>query len=291
MSAALQGIYASTITPRRLGVQDINLGAMWELIDFLCARHVQGLVLLGSTGEFVHFSPSERMRMMGLAPRRSRVPVIINVSHSTLDGSVELAQAASSSGAAAVLLTAPSFYRYDEDTVRTFFVRFVEDADIPIPILLYRLPQCTNGCSFDLFRDLTRQGLIHGIADSSADPAFLEALLHLRAEVPFTLMVGEDLFAVKAGVDGAVSAAACVVPELMAASCKQERVRPRIAELVSWMDRLPVPVGVKEALAVRGLKPGPHAVPLSAAQEEIAGEFRAWFRAWLPATLKECEHA
>ena len=87
----LQGVYAAAVTPRRLGMQDINLGVMWDLIDFLCERRIQGISLLGSTGEFIHYSNSERMRMMGLAPKRSRVPVIINVSHSNLDGSVELA--------------------------------------------------------------------------------------------------------------------------------------------------------------------------------------------------------
>ena len=73
----LQGVYAAAVTPRRLGMQDINLGVMWDLIDFLCERKVQGLALLGSTGEFIHYSNSERMRMMGLAPKRSRVPVVM----------------------------------------------------------------------------------------------------------------------------------------------------------------------------------------------------------------------
>ena len=114
----LQGVYAAAVTPRRLGMQDINLGVMWDLIDFLCERRIQGLSLLGSTGEFIHYSNSERMRMMGLAPKRSRVPVLINVSHSNLDGSLELAQAAAASGAAGVLLMPPVFFRYTDDDVR-----------------------------------------------------------------------------------------------------------------------------------------------------------------------------
>src|SRR4051812_12262863 len=119
------GIYAAAVTPRRLGCQDINLGTMWELIDFLTERKVSGIVLMGATGEFVHYSNSERMRMMGLAPKRSRVPVMINVSHSTLDGAVELAQASAASGAAGVLLMAPYFYRYNDDAIRSFILRFV----------------------------------------------------------------------------------------------------------------------------------------------------------------------
>ena len=285
------GIYASAITPRRLGVQDINLGAMWELIDFLCERKVQGLVLLGSTGEFIHFSPSERMRMMGLAPRRSRVPVIINVSHSTLDGTVELAQAASSSGAVAVLLSPPGFYRYDDETVRTFFMRFAEGAGIPIPVLFYRTPECTNGCSFKLIESLLRQRVVHGIADSSGDFGLTGALTSLQGEASFIWMAGDAHLASLRRVNGFISAAACAVPEVVVASRRSENIRQRAMEFLSWTDRLPGPAGIREALAVRGLKPGPQAVPLSPGQERTAAEFRDWFRAWLPATLKECKHA
>jgi dihydrodipicolinate synthase/N-acetylneuraminate lyase len=289
--AVPEGIYASSITPRRRGVQDINLGAMWELIDFLCSRRVDGIVLLGHTGEFMHFSPSERMRMTGLAPRRSRVPVIINVSHSTLDGCVELAQAASSSGAAAVLLTPPGFYSYDQETIRTFFMRFSEEAGVPVPVLLYQFPQCVDGCSFEVFRDLVRQRLIHGIADTSRNTALPDTFLALRREVPFTIMTGDAQIVGMDRNSHAISAAACVVPELMTASFKSENVRPLAAEFLKWTGRMPAPVAIKEALAVRGLKPGPHAVPLSPSHERIVGEFREWFRGWLPGALKECEHA
>ena len=113
MISALQGIYAAAVTPRRLGTQDINLGAMWELIDFLVGHGVQGIVLLGTTGEFIHFSNAERMRLMGVAVKRSKTPVVFNCSHSTFDGAVELTQAADASGAAAALIMPPYFFPYD----------------------------------------------------------------------------------------------------------------------------------------------------------------------------------
>src|SRR3954447_27088639 len=161
------GVYAAAVTPRRLGQQDINLGVMWDLIDFLTERKVDGIVLMGSTGEFVHFSNSERMRMMGLAPKRSRVPVLINVSHSTLDGAVELAQAAAASGAVGLLLMPPYFFRYSEDDLRAFYERFVSEAGVPIPVLLYHLPQFGNGIPCNLAVSLIREGVVQGIKDSS----------------------------------------------------------------------------------------------------------------------------
>jgi hypothetical protein len=43
----IQGVYAAAITPRRLGMQDINLAATWDLFDFLVEHGVNGIVLLG----------------------------------------------------------------------------------------------------------------------------------------------------------------------------------------------------------------------------------------------------
>lgn len=292
---AIEGVYAAALTPRRLGTQDINLGLAWELIDFLSEREVDGIVLLGSTGEFVHFSNAERMRVMGLAPKRSRVPVLVNVSHSTLDGAIELAQAAMASGAAGVLLMPPYFFRYDSGSVEQFFRRFRKDAGLTIPVLLYNIPQFTNPIEISLATRLLAEGVVDGVKDSSGDEANLRALLDLRSTRPFPLMLGSDgLFAAgrAAGASGAVSGIASVLPELIkaidhavSAGGNLEWLQARLLEFIAWIDRLPVPVGLREAGCVRGLKLGPHAVPLSPEEDRIAGEFREWFTDWLPAVL------
>ncbi len=306
MRSLPEGVYAAAITPRRLGVQDINLGVMWELIDFLCERKVAGLTLLGATGEFVHFSNSEqRMRMMGLAPKRSRVPVIINVSHSTLDGAVELAEAAAASGAAAVLLMPPYFYRYSPDDIRTFYQRFREEAGIPTPVLLYNIPQFGNGNAIpaDLAIDLIRSGVVQGIKDSGRDWEYLSALIAARREHDFVLMAGNDSIysrAAREGINGVISGSACAVPELMVALDKAVRagntevaakLESRLAEFLDWSDRFPTPVGVREATCLRGIPLGPNAAPASEAKKILLDEYRSWFRDWLKEVTAECRLA
>src|ERR1700688_2560660 len=49
------GIIAAAVSPRRSGEQSIDLSASLELLDFLFDGGVNGIALLGSTGEFVHF--------------------------------------------------------------------------------------------------------------------------------------------------------------------------------------------------------------------------------------------
>src|SRR5688572_8384228 len=195
---SITGVYAAAVTPRRLGAQDINLGVMWDIIDFLIQYGVDGIVLLGSTGEFVHYSNSERMRLVGLAPKRSRVPVIVNISHSTLDGAVELAQSAAASGAAAVLLMPPYFFRYNIDDAEAFFQQFSREADIDIPIFLYNIPAFTNPLPFSLCERLLRQGTVSGVKDSSGDSENYQRLAAVRQDKPFTFLMGADSLFVRA---------------------------------------------------------------------------------------------
>lgn len=303
MTSLPQGVYAAAITPRRLGLQDINLGVMWELIDFLCERKVAGIALLGATGEFVHYSNSERMRVMGLAPKRSRVPMIVNVSHSNLDGAVELAEAAAASGAAGVLLMPPHFFRYTADDIRTFYSRFRQEADIPIPILMYNLPQFGNGIPVDLALSLLREGVVDGIKDSAGSWDDFSQLVAGRRDTTFTLMLGNDgLFTrgVSAGIEGVISGCACAVPELMVGLDKAvrrgdadvvTRLQGRLSEFLSWVDRFPTPVGIREAACLRGIPLGPNSSPASASQKAVLEEYRTWFRDWLRQIQPECKVA
>jgi dihydrodipicolinate synthase/N-acetylneuraminate lyase len=300
----IAGVYAAAVTPRRLGAQDINLGVMWDIIDFLIQYGVDGIVLLGSTGEFVHYSNSERMRLVGLAPKRSRVPVIVNVSHSTLDGAVELAQSAAASGAAAVLLMPPYFFRYDDQDAEAFYQQFTREAAIDIPVLLYNIPAFTNPLPFSLCERLLRQGTVGGVKDSSGDSDNYQRLAGIRQDKPFTFLMGADSLFVRArrenGIDGVVSGIAAAVPELLVALNRAivknseeiiTRLEVRLAQIIGWTDRLAVPVCIREAAALRGLKLGSHAVPLRGERERTVAEFREWFKPWLVDVQRECKHA
>jgi dihydrodipicolinate synthase/N-acetylneuraminate lyase len=61
----------------------------------------------------------------------------------------------------------------------------------------------------------------------------------------------------------------------------------RLREFLGWMARFPVPLGIKEAVAARGLKVGPPAVPPACETQRELEEFRSWFRPWLAIIRKE----
>ncbi len=302
MNGALCGVNVAAITPRRQG-PEVDLAATFELIDLLCASGVHGVALMGSTGEFLHFEVEERMRLVELGVKRSRVPVQVGVAHSTFDGAVALGRAAADAGAAALLIMPPYFFRYGQEEIREFYLAFARELKDAAPLVLYNIPVFSSAIEPSTAVDLLSTGLFAGIKDSSGiwdDFLFLKTA---REKQRFALLVGNDRIyarAREAGADGVISGCACAVPELLLAIDRAiqagtaeavARLDARLKEFISWIERFPAPLGVREAVRLRGITTGPDAAPLGSNARARLAEFGEWFRAWLPAIQKECQNA
>jgi 4-hydroxy-tetrahydrodipicolinate synthase len=290
----------AALTPRRAQEYSIDLGATLEMIDFLCQSGLQGITLLGSTGEFVHFALDDRRHMVNFAAKRSRLPLLVNVSHSTLDGAVELAREAGNAGVAGVLLMPPYYFPQDQDAIRSFYLAFAAAIGDALPIYLYNIPFCTSDIASSTATDLLSTGKFAGIKDSSGNLDYFRALSEQAALTPFTLFCGQErlyLEARRLGANGAIFGTASAVPELLvaldAAMCagaedRVDRLAERVNQFADWVQILPMTVAIKEAARQRKLKVGALAVPLGASGERKLAEFGEWFRGWLPEVLREC---
>jgi 4-hydroxy-tetrahydrodipicolinate synthase len=289
------GIIAAAVSPRRSREYSVDLAASLELIDFLYEAGVDGIALLGSTGEFVHFMLEDRARMLDFAVKRSRLPILVNVSHSTLDGAILLGEEAIGSGVAAVLLMPPYYFRYDQQTIRTFCLRFADAVAKAIPVYLYNIPVFTSPFALETALDLLGSGAFAGIKDSSGDVDFIQQLIAPRS---FHVFNGDDRVFVKmrmAGADGAVTGCACALPELMVKidkairagdTVRAQQLEKCIHEFLDWFDRFPCPVIIKEAVKLRKIRAGDHASPLSDEAQRQLEAFGIWFKNWLPGVLK-----
>jgi dihydrodipicolinate synthase/N-acetylneuraminate lyase len=291
--SGLQSVHAAAITPRGKN-GDINFGAIFELIDYLSAARVGGIALFTACGEYPALAVEERARVTYLAVKRSRVPVLAGVGSATLDHSLELAREARAAGVAAVLLPPPLYYQYDQDDICEFYTQFAAQLGSGPPIVLTGEIALATACR------LLESGRFAGIDDGSGS---LDSLDRLRACAPDrAVLAGDDRLLVHArhaGL-GVLSAAACAAPELTmslnsaikagdnAGIAKLEALRQ---ELLAWLSRFPLPVGVKTAVAARGIQTGPLPVPLAPARAQCLEQFREWFKGWLPSTKKLASHA
>ena len=301
-SDPFRGVIIAATTPRRQHETSIDLGATLELVDFLGRSGANAIALLGSTGEFVHFALDDRRHMTDFAVKRSRVPVLVNVSHSTLDGAVELAHEASSSGVGGVLLMPPYFFRYGQQAIYTFYMSFAEQMRGELPIYIHNIPAFTNEIELPTAQHLLATGSFAGIKDSSGSWEYFAGLRDAPGGRGCAILIGDDLLFARArlaGADGVISSAACAVPELVLAieaaviandAARIEALDRRLHEFIARTQQFPAPIGIKEALTLRKIKSGAPAIDLGNQETEQRDEFLAWFRAWLTLVQDECKN-
>jgi dihydrodipicolinate synthase/N-acetylneuraminate lyase len=276
------GVQAAAITPRgRNG--EVDFGAGFELLDHLCKGGVSGILLFGPAGEYPAFAHAERAKLVYLAVKRSRVPVLAGVGSATLDASIDLAREAQSAGAAALVLPPPHFFRYDQDDLRAYYCQFAAELGPDPPILIYR----TGALAVETALELWETGRFGAVVDATGDSTAIDRFVAAGAVV----MPADDALGAAAGRYAMVSNVACAVPELLAALHRALRAGAEshvreldecLQEFVRWSARFPEPAAVRLATGLRGLKTGSLAVPLSPGKQKELDTFRDWFQQWLP---------
>jgi dihydrodipicolinate synthase/N-acetylneuraminate lyase len=290
----LSGVFAAAVTPNRPGTLEVDYSGLLDLLDFLAAGGVTGVCLMGSTGEFANYSFEDRQRAVYLGSKRTRVPLIVGVGSTTLEGCLHLAQEAVFAGADALLLMPPYFFPYQQPEIEAFYREFAREAASVVPVMLYNIPQFSSGISIETAGRLLETGLFAGIKDSSGDWSYFEELLALKRQRDFVLFAGNDRIAgraITAGANGVLSGCACAIPELLvglaraAASgdhVRTETLNDRLTEFIDWIERFPTPVGIKRAVAIRKQKSGDISVPLAQETFEALELFSSWFKEWWP---------
>jgi dihydrodipicolinate synthase/N-acetylneuraminate lyase len=296
----IRGVFAALATPRRPNSTEVDTAAFFDYQDAVVRARVDGLVLFGATGEFVHFDISDRMRAVSLLRKRVRVPLLINISHSTLEGTLALAESALSAEVAGLLVMPPYFYRYSEAQLLAFYQRFAERINSRGCLFLYNLPFFTNPLSYEVIERLLLSGMYAGIKDSSGDRALFQHLRALHANHPFVWLAGHEslyLEARTAGAAGTVSGIAGALPELIVAIDravaanalrKASRLNAFLHEFLLWLNRFPGTIAIKEAAALRGWKVGHRAFPFDEQTNADIKAFHGWLQEWLPKVLAEC---
>jgi 4-hydroxy-tetrahydrodipicolinate synthase len=306
----MRGMNVAAVTPRGRR-EEIDFGAVFEILDHLCGGGVHGVVLFAAAGEYPAREAQERSRLVYLAVKRSRIPVLVGVGSASLDASLALAREARDAGAAALLVPPPFFFRYEQDDLREFYTQFAARVGAGTPLLLSNTPQFTSGIATRTALELLETGLYAGIEEGGDDLEVFACLKTASAALGFTLLTGNDRVLTRARFGqgagerssqpacGAISEAGCALPELLMALDRAmdaadleavARLDALLQEFLGWVEQFPRPLLLKVATGLRGLKTGPISVPLAAAKQKRLEEFREWFGAWLPGMKRIAAH-
>lgn len=239
-----------------------------NLIDFLRENGVNGLFVCGTYGLGPAMSIDERKRIAELSVENAsgKMDVIVHVGSSNIDTVLELAKHAEDIGADAVASTPPFYYRYDDESVYSFFKSLIEKVDLPV--FVYNIPSRVGyGISPNLLRKIAEAGG-HGIKDTSGDIILFYQFMAAVRKKDFRFLIGTErllLPAMVAGGNGCVSGLSNAFPEIVVEFYKtlrdgryKEAVEKQffIIELRDIMYSVPNIPAVYAVLKLRGIDVG-----------------------------------
>ncbi|MEX2126471.1 MAG: dihydrodipicolinate synthase family protein [Woeseia sp.] len=123
---------------------DFDTAMLRELIEWLVAEGMHGLIVAGTTGEWFSLTAQERQELFRVAGQavKGRIPVIAGCSAYTANEAIAHAQAAKDAGLSGILLTPPPYVKPCEREILAFYSDVNRNVDLPICV--YNWPPGTG---------------------------------------------------------------------------------------------------------------------------------------------------
>ena len=289
------GIYSAQWLPTDSGGA-LDRAALATHLAFEKAAGVAGVLGLGSTGEFPHFSPEERkVALAAVAEFAAPLPVIANITDLRPKVAIELGRFAKSLGLPAVGLMPPPFFPMAQADILAHLLHVAEAVELPV--MLYNFPElCGKRLDLATVAAFANRAPMCAIKQSGGEFAYHRELIALGREKNFVVMSGADTRLTEVfslGAAGCIGGLVNIVPELMVdlhrcslAGRPNDAVvsAARMVELGRVIDQLAFPPNVGAGLAARGFNPGASKSILSSESRALAAkieaELRALFRQW-----------
>jgi 4-hydroxy-tetrahydrodipicolinate synthase len=191
MIKRIHGMLTSMVTPFKREDLKIDFDALMDLVSFISDHGCNGIVPLGSYGEFNALTNNEKKQMLvSVMEARGDLCVIPNVGSDNFEETVDFARYAQGIGVDALLIMPPYFYNDIEiDGLTNYYKKILETIDIPV--FLYNIPKYTGiEISDRLIDNLMDTGKIAGIHDSSGDISLIQ---HFKTKYPeLNIVVAND---------------------------------------------------------------------------------------------------
>ncbi len=159
--------WVATVTPCDKNGK-FDPGAMAAVMQWHKAAGADGVVVLGTSGEFPSFSVAERRVITeSVLKNRNGLNVIVGPGTSNIIETVELASHAEKNGADGLLVIPPFYFNQPPLEGLTDYYKRLFDA-VGIPINLYHIPGTSEvSITIDLVKNLSGYEHLAGIKDSS----------------------------------------------------------------------------------------------------------------------------
>lgn len=273
MKHKLEGIWTPIPTPlTKEGKVDAD--ATRKLVDFHIDSGIDGILPLGTSGEFALFTREERSALVWTVVDQAhgRVPVVAGVSDPSIENVLQLSADAKNAGADAVIATPPYYFTTTDQGHYDYFKKISENIDLPL--MIYNIPEWTHSfVTPETVQRLADEKLVVGMKYTEYN--FLNLLRFLKtSRTKISIFAGSDALAysdLEFGGSGGILGSANVAPaiaskifdhyekgDLKSARESQEQLLPVINALSVGK----YPAALKEAMDLIGHSVGPLKEPL-----------------------------
>jgi dihydrodipicolinate synthase/N-acetylneuraminate lyase len=256
-NSSFAGAIAASVTPLREAGAAVDVDAIGPLTEHLVATGVDGILALGTTGEGILLSTTERRSAAEAFVRagHGRVVVIVHCGAQTTADTVMLAAHAAEVGAGAVAVIAPPYVAPDDAALIEHFTAAAR-ACAPLPFFIYEFAARSGYAVKPVVIEELRSRLpnLVGLKVSDAPWERFEPYLIDGLQV----FVGPEALihrGLAAGAVGAVSGLAAAFPEAVVEVVRRptEAGARRLGEIRDRVQRFPFHAALKHLLVRRGV--------------------------------------
>jgi 4-hydroxy-tetrahydrodipicolinate synthase len=280
------GTGVAVVTPFKKDLT-IDFQSLEKQIERLILNGVNYLVVLGTTGESVTQSESEKEELIHFFIEKvnHRVPVVVGIGGNNTQAVVEKIKKTNFKHIDAILSVAPY---YNKPTQEGLYQHFKAIAQVcPVPVILYNVPGRTSS---NLNADTTLRlanDFKNIIAIKEASGNFSQAMYIIKDKPKdFLVISGEDALTlplISIGFSGVISVVANAFPKefstmvQLALNNNYEEAEKIHYQLLGFIDHLFIegnPAGVKEALSIMGIMENNIRLPLVPVSSKVTQKLK-----------------
>lgn len=201
-SVDLKGLWPALLTPVT-SEGKVNEKELEKIIELIVAQQLDGIYLLGSTGQGFLYAEEERKNIakLSLEITNKRLPVIVHVGALSTDESVRLAQHAAAHGADGISSVGPIYYATSPAMGLQHYKRIANATTLPFfPYQIGNAPMTD-----DMIKQLLEIPNVKGLKLTTGNLLEISAI-NIKSKGAWKLFSGADELMCQAAVCGTVGA-------------------------------------------------------------------------------------
>lgn len=283
-----RGLYTALVTPFD-SQGAVNEKLLRELLRMQIEAEVDGIVVLGTTGETPTLKHEEKLRILGIAKEETagKLPLIVGTGSYSTEEALKSTVEAKKHGADAALIVTPYYNRPSQEGLYQHYKTIAEAVDIPIIVYNHQGRTGQNLQPETLAR-IAKLENVWGVKETTVNLNQMAEVIEQvgRKKKSFAVLAGDDVMAlpnVLLGGDGVISVASNLVPLLMrklthaGLNGSLEEARERHYALMPLFRALNFdtnPIPVKAAMRLWDIPVGEYRLPLCPLSSQNLGRLK-----------------